>query len=118
MTKQPMASDFVVQVPDVGTFTFRKKNMRVQAEVECEFARLTECLANVPDFLATLSSALADLTVLTVSAPDGWDLDALDPEEEEDHAKLLNVWGALRDKQASFRRDRAQGQAGGAGAGG
>lgn len=104
MSRAPSPTDFVVTVDGIGTFTFAKKSFRDQLAISAEFARLTEALPIVPDYLAMVASPMAALRVLTVVAPNDWDIDALDPEDSESYTKLMKVWGALRDKQASFRR--------------
>lgn len=112
------ATDFVVPVDGIGTFTFAKKTMRDQIAIEVEYSRLTEGIETVTNFLWNLASSVSVLKVLTVTAPDGWNLDALDPEEPESYDKLMKVWSALRDKQASFRKgNQGDGAAPGAEAG-
>lgn len=101
------ATDLTVPVEGIGTFTFAKKTMRDQIAIEVEYSRLTEGVETVTNFLWNLATAISVLKVMTVTAPDGWDLDGLDPEDAESYAKLMQVWGALRDKQASFRKGTA-----------
>lgn len=116
MARLASTTDLVVPVDGIGTFTFAKKAMRDMFAIETEFARLTEGVEEVHNFLFNVATAFANLKVLTVTAPDDWDLDALDPEEGESYMKLMQVWGALRDKQTSFRKAAAEGREG-AGAG-
>jgi|SRR5579862_3081179 len=113
MMKQS-ASDFVVDVEGVGTFRFAQKNLRIQAMIEAEYSRLTEGLNDVPEYFQHLASVMAELKVLAVEVPEGWDIDAMDPETDETYQRLWTVWGALRDKRAAFR---AGTQKPGAGAG-
>ena len=108
MSKDTGPAEFVVNVPGEGVFKFRKRTMRTQISIECEYTRLTEGVPAVTDFLARLAGAFADLTVLTVEAPKGWDLDELDGFDDDDYARLTKVWEALRGQEATFR------QAGGA----
>jgi hypothetical protein len=97
-------SDLVVPVEGVGEFRFAQKNLRIQMEIEAEYCRLTEGIDLVTTYFGNLASAMAELRVLLVKGPDAWDLDAMDPEESDTYAKIFKVWGALRDKQQSFRK--------------
>ena len=94
---------FEVDVEDIGKFVFRKRNMRAQIEIEAEYSRLTEGVQVITAFLGDISSKTADLKVLTLKAPDGWDVDELDAWDDDSFEKLAKVWSALRDKEASFR---------------
>lgn len=98
------ATDFTVPVEGVGEFTFGKKGIRDQFAIEAEYSRLTEGMDIVTNFLWNIATAFANLKILTVKAPDGWDLETLDPEDGDSYRKLMLVWGALRDKQATFRK--------------
>jgi len=55
-------------------------------------------------WLMTMGGWLSALRVLTVEAPDGWDLDKLDPLDPETYAKLNAVYDALTAKERSFRQ--------------
>lgn len=101
--RKPQATDFHVPVEGIGTFVFGKRTMADELAVQREFA---DILGGVEPtaWLQTMAGWLAVLRVLTVKAPDGWDLDALDPLEDETYAKLNRVYTALREKEDSFRR--------------
>lgn len=103
MSRLPAATDFHVPVDGIGTFSFAKRMMRDELRIAAEFSRLTEGVDSPTPFLATVAGWISQLRVLTVDAPDGWDLDALDPLDPESYAKLLKVHGALREKEDSFR---------------
>jgi hypothetical protein len=109
MARLPSATDLVVPVDGIGVFTFSKKTMRDQFAIESEYSRLTEGVDTVTSFLWNMANAFANLLVLTVTAPEGWDLESLDPEDAEDWNKLQAVWSALRDKQLSFRKSAKAG---------
>lgn len=98
------ATDFVVPVDGVGEFTFGKKTIRDQFAIETEYSRLTEGTESVTNFLHNIAVAFSNLKVLTVTAPKDWDLEGLDPDDSDSYMKLMLVWGALRDKQAAFRK--------------
>lgn len=94
---------FAVSVPDIGTFIFRRRALRQQLAIEVEYSRLTEGFPAVTEFTGRVSAALADLKVLTVEAPAGWDAEELDGLDDEGYDQLMAVWGALRDKETTFR---------------
>lgn len=87
-----------------GEFVFGRRVMRDQFAIEAEYKRLTEGVIDATDFFGELASAVADLVVLTVKAPEGWDPETADPSEEESYADILKVWRRLRDQEATFRR--------------
>src|SRR5882724_425224 len=99
MSRNPSSTDFVLTVDDIGTFTFAKRSMRDQFRVQAEHARLTEGVSPVPDDLDLAATAVATLKVFTVAAPDGWDVDSLDPLDPESYVKLMAVFGAFRARE-------------------
>lgn len=111
--REPSINDFQVSVEDVGAFVFAKRTMADEFKIRAEYVRLTEGIPaqGEDDILALAAEAMSVLRVLTVRAPDGWSLDTLDPFDPDSYAKLLKVWGALRDKEVTFRPARAGGEA-------
>lgn len=102
-------TDVPVEVEGVGTFVFAvKRTLRDQCAIEAEFARLTEGVDTVTAFLGGLATMMAELKVLTVDSPAGWNLDDMDPLEADSYSKLMAVWSAFRDKQAMFRKGLAK----------
>jgi len=117
MSRLPAATDFHVPIEGIGTFSFAKRTMRDELKIAAEFSRLTEGVDAPTPFLATVAGWISQLRVLTVSAPEGWDLDSLDPLDSDSYSKLLTVHGALREKEGSFRRGKnASGEGDGASA--
>jgi hypothetical protein len=104
MSNAPGSKQFVVDVDGVGVFTFARRNMRTELAIAAEFSRLSEGIASPTAFLETVGGWIATLKVLTLKAPDGWDLDELDPLDDASYAHLMNVHAALRAKEDSFRR--------------
>lgn len=96
---------FPVEVPDVGTFIFRRRTMRDQLLMQAEFQRLAAGLDRPEERMA--AEALATLPFLTVESPLGWDFDALDPLDPEDWARLGAVYGGLRQAEGKFRGEPA-----------
>jgi hypothetical protein len=111
-TDRPVA--FTLPVEGVGVFTFAKRTMRAHLAVEVEYSRLTEGVETITKFCGDVASAMADLKVLTVSAPKGWDVEELDAADDESFNLLMKVWSAFREREVTFRKGA---QAPGAGAG-
>lgn len=113
MSRQPSATDFTVSVEGIGAFTFAKRTMRDELRIAAEFSRVCEGVEEPNEFLRTVGSWISTLRVLTVSAPAGWDLDEMDPLDEDTYANLFKVHFALREKEGSFRRKGKTGQGAG-----
>lgn len=114
MARKPQINDFIVTVDGVGTFSFGYRTMRDEFAIQVEFARIIEGVEPTA-WLQTVGGWLSALRVLTVRAPDGWDIDAMDPLDEKTYAKLGAVYQALIDRERSFRRGtEPAGESGGA----
>lgn len=111
MARQPSPTDFTVDVENVGRFVFAKRTMRDEINIQVEFARIVQGVEPTA-WLKAVGGWLSTLRVLTVFAPEGWDLDELDPLEDEVYAKLYAVHTALVEKERSFRRKPEQGSEG------
>lgn len=118
MTREARDDDFEIVVEGVGSFRFGRRTMRDEIKVQVEYARIIEGVQPTP-WLAMVGGWLSALKVLTVRAPDGWDIDAMDPLDADTYAKLLKVHSALAEKEGSFRSGKGKtGEASGASAGG
>lgn len=103
MARAAKPSDFTVNVPDVGSFTFGQRTMRDEVAIQVEFARMIDGVEPTA-WLEMVCGWISTLKVLTVRAPDGWDLDELDPLDDESYAKMHAVHQALGEQERSFRR--------------
>lgn len=106
MAREPSKTDFEVAVEDVGTFRFARRTMRDEINIQVEFARIIQGVEPTA-WLATIAGWLSSLKVLTVLAPEDWDIEAMDPLDEDTYAKLLKVHAALTEKEQSFRKRKA-----------
>lgn len=106
------AQEYSVEVPDIGTFFFARRTMRHEFRIQSEYSRLTEGVETPTSNLEYIAGVFSALRVLTVKAPDGWSLDALDPLDGDDFEKVIRVHAALRAKEGSFRRPKTGGGAG------
>jgi hypothetical protein len=106
MTRTAKPTDFRVSVEGVGEFTFGKRTMRDECDAQVEYARIIQGVEPT-QWLQIVGAALSDLRTLTVTAPEGWDLEELDPQDADTYKKLYDVHMALLEKERSFRRKNA-----------
>jgi len=107
MARVAQKTDFIVDVKGVGSFTFGRRTMGDELKIQVEFAKMTEGVTPTP-WLEQLAGWIAALRVMTVRAPDDWDIDEMDPLDEAVYAKLFKVFMAFRQKEDSFRRGAQQ----------
>jgi hypothetical protein len=101
-------SDFTETIDGVGTFTFGRRKMRDEMRIAAEFSRLSEGVGTPSDFLMNFGGRISELKVLTVRAPEGWDIDEMDPLDLDTYDKLRRVHEALRAREESFRQPKKQ----------
>lgn len=104
----PPAANFTVDVPGEGNFVFRQRSMRTSFQVEAEFSRLTEGVATPTEELENSARVVATLKTMAVEVPDKWDIDAMDPDDEETAKRLLAVYNAYQAKLKFFRAGGGQ----------
>lgn len=105
MARNRAPTDFRVPVDGIGDFVFGKRTMKDEIAVQVEFARMINGVEPTA-WLNAVCGWLSALKVLTVSAPEDWDLDTMDPLDEDTYAKLGKVFDALSQKEQSFRLKR------------
>jgi hypothetical protein len=112
--RAPSQSDFSVDVPDVGRFIFARKTIGDVFRIRSRYNSLTEGFYNENGSVADFGAlALVTLTTLCVSAPEGHAPAELDPLMSDDwEERVIKIYGALRTKEGSFRRQPAQGSEG------
>ncbi len=111
MPRSPHATDFTVDVDRLGRFTFARRTIGDQFKIRGRYNQITDGFYDADGNMADMS-ALAYVTIQTllVSAPSGFDLDALDPLiDDEFETKIVAIWRALRQKELSFRPQPNQG---------
>lgn len=104
-----MTPTYPLVVDGVGTLEVRRRTLRVEIQVGAEFARLTEGQEQIPGWLRDLCEMTSTAKVLVVRGPDGWDVDAMDPQEPATYEKLAKVYQAIREAEGRFRRPPAGG---------
>lgn len=116
MARKSQLTDFKVNVDGVGGFTFAKRTMGDEIAIQVAYAEIIDGVKPTA-WLETMGGWLSALRVLTVRAPDGWDIDGMDPLDEETYLKLGRVHSALTEWEGTFRRKQKLGsEAGGEGA--
>lgn len=103
MSRRPQPTDYSVPVEGIGTFTFGKRTMADEIKIQVEYARIIDG-AEPTEWLSRVGGWISTLNVLTVRAPDGWDIDEMDPLDPKVYEDLMLVYLALRAKEDSFRR--------------
>lgn len=104
--------DFKVDVDGLGEFVFGRRKMGDQFAIEVEFARLTQGVQPT-EWLKLVGEWMSSLRILMVKAPTGFDLDELDPLDDDVYNTIGKVFRALRAREESFRqKPPAGGQAG------
>lgn len=102
------ATDFTVEVDGIGTFRFGRRSLRDEMRIGAEYSRLTEGVETPTASLELIAGWISTLKVMTVEAPKGWDIDAMDPLDDGTYTKLLKVHAAFRRKEDSFRGGEEQ----------
>lgn len=95
---------FTTHVEGVGAFSFLRRTMRLEMRIGAEYSRLTEGVDTPTQWFELVAGILAAIKVLVVAAPPGWDLEQLDPTDDETWDQLVLIHRALRDQEDTFRR--------------
>ena len=93
---------YPVEVEGVGNFVFRRRTYADRAKVA---NRTLAILGGVPEhpYLLDEASKIAELELLIVEAPSGWDIATLDPLDDEDVAQMARVHGRFAEEETRFR---------------
>jgi hypothetical protein len=102
MARKPAPTDFNVSVDGIGAFVFARRKMADEIKIQVEYSRLIEGVE--PTYwLSTVAGWIAAFKVLTVVAPENWDIDEMDPTDDVTYANMNAVHKALCAKEGSFR---------------
>lgn len=103
MARQAKVNDYYIDVPDIGRFRCARRTMRDEVDVQREYASMAGGVEPTA-WLITIAEYLSTLRVLLVDAPEGWDMENMDPLDDETYEQLGRVFAALREREESFRR--------------
>lgn len=98
-----LATDFYVDVENVGRFRFARRTMRDEFQIGAEYSRLTEGVSTPTPWLAQMATMVSNLNVLAVTVPADWNIDKMDPLDDESYNRIFKVFEALRAQEDSFR---------------
>ncbi|WOL24225.1 hypothetical protein fHeYen801_015 [Yersinia phage fHe-Yen8-01] len=102
MARLPQKTDYDIKVDGIGTFRIARRKMSDEILIQryyAEYAGGVEPTA----WLATLAEYLSTYRGLVVTAPEGFDIDNLDPLDDETYKKLGSVFTAIREQEERFR---------------
>lgn len=111
LTVAGLKPDFTAEVEGLGTFGFRERTMRMGYRVEEEVLKILGGTASHP-LIYMETKKFAELSLLTVQAPDGWNIETLDHLDEDDRKLLTQVWEAFRSAEDTFRAGRREKRSG------
>lgn len=106
------STDYYIEADGVGRFRIARRTMKLEIDIQVSYSVITQGVTPTP-FLSTLAEWISTIKALTVDAPEGWDIEGLDPLDDESFTKLNRVYSAIVDKEASFRPKRKEGGEGG-----
>lgn len=95
------SNTFAVEVPELGTFVFRRRTISDNFWIDGEATRLTGGPVDDP-LLGLAAKAYATLLRLLVEAPPGWVLRELNPYSQKAMADVFRVAEALGGAEARF----------------
>lgn len=105
------SNDYSVAVEGLGNFTFARRKLSDELRVQAEHSRIVDGVEPTV-WLHNLATWMSTLRVLMVSAPMGWDLEELDPLENDTFEQINAVYMAMRAKEDSFRKKSGKGSEG------
>ncbi len=108
MARRATDTDYPVIIDGIGTFSFARRRMADEIKIQVEYARLIDGVEPT-QWLSIVSTWIATFKVLTVKAPDDWDIDELDPFADDTYSKMKLVFDALTAKEQSFRQPNGKG---------
>lgn len=102
MARKPNNTDFVINVPKIGAFTFGRRTMRDEIDIQVEYARILNGV-EATQWLAVVGGWMSVFKVMTVHAPEGWDIETMDPMDPDTYQKMGEVYDLLSEKERFFR---------------
>jgi hypothetical protein len=103
----PLPATFTVDMPDLGKFTFRRRNLGDDLRIMADYDRITGGLESPSSLLDSLATALATYKVLAAAWPSAeWAplrVEKMDTLADDRTAQLLSLFGALSAREDEFR---------------
>jgi hypothetical protein len=103
------ATDLEVAVEGIGTFIFGRRKPEDVFKIRCRYAVLTESHYTESGAVADLGAlGICTIQLLMVAAPEGFDLESLDPLMSDDwESTIARIFLALRAKELTFKPKKA-----------
>ena len=99
--REPSASDFTVELPDIGKFVYARPIIRDLIAIDKEYERIVGGDTNSVR-LTVMASMIAIHKTTCVSCPNGWeDMEAVGGENDTEIGNLLLAYRGIED---SFRK--------------
>lgn len=108
LPRKPSLTDYPIEVEGVGTFIIARRKMKDEIEIQRGIARILDGV-DATNWLNNIGSWMSTIEVLTVKYPEGFDLEELDPTDEQTYINLSNIYAEIRTAEARFRGDNAKG---------
>jgi hypothetical protein len=105
--RKPAESDFDINVEGVGKFSFGRRKMSDEIQVQVEYASLIQGVEPT-EWLQTVCGWISVFKVMMVSCPKDWDLEEMDPLDLETYKQMRLVYESFREKEKSFRSRAAE----------
>ncbi|ECB1886238.1 hypothetical protein IAJ44_004294 [Salmonella enterica] len=100
--RRSLPTDFFENIDGIGRFRFARRKMADELQIQRLYAEYAGGVEPTV-WLATLAEYLSTLRVLIVEAPESWDLDSMDPLDDDTYKKISRVFVALREREETFR---------------
>lgn len=104
--RKAKTDDFIFDVDGVGRFRFGRRTMADEMNIRCEYSRIVQGMSEPAPALEILATCVATERTMLVEAPDGWDIEAMDPSDPETERRIIAVIGAYRAKERQFREGK------------
>lgn len=92
-----------VDVDGVGQFEFHHRTLTLQVGVEAILNRMLDGPVS-DEKLLYVARAISTVKKLAIKWPEGFDLEAIDPIDENEVGSVLKAYGGLLEAEANFRR--------------
>ena len=93
---------FPVSVDGVGDFVFKRRSLDAQFKIEAAAVRFLGG-ETASDSLYRMAMSFATVSHLAVTVPDGWNIDEIDPLDNEQLDRVHLVFRRLRAAEETFR---------------
>jgi hypothetical protein len=116
--REPRDNDFVVTLPNVGTFRYGRRTYGDRLQIRSRYLNLTQDIGDDDPAIAMYAGLISTHSVLCVDAPEGWDdLAEVDVTKPENDGRIVELFSLLKDAEDSFAKGVTKsGEGDGAGA--